>query len=272
MTPAVREPDHGRAATSFALVRRDLDHIVSVCRAEGSRSGYFAAMYSRVTAAVERRAQAGRFADPVRMEAFVAAFARRYTEAYWANAAGQRTTLSWALAFGAAETSGPLVVQHLGLGMNAHINLDLGIVAAEVAVKETGGRPPAHPGGSLRDDFMAINDVLAELVERCQAAVVAASPLLGVADTVLATADEDLARFSLRIARSGAWQFACDLAGSQASEWSTMIDRRDISVADLGRRLLTRSGPADDVRRIVRMGEWRPVDEVIDALTAIDDS
>lgn len=272
MTPALRGSDGGSAAASFALVRRDLDHIREVCLAEGSRNGYFAAMYSRVTAAVERRARAGQFADADRMEAFVAAFARRYTEAYWAHAAGQATTRSWALAFEVADTSGPLVVQHLGLGMNAHINLDLGVVAAEVAVQESGSLAPVRPSRSLHDDFLAINDVLAELVERCQAAVVAASPLLGLADTVLATADEDLARFSLRIARSGAWQFACDLAGTPPSEWSGMIDRRDRNVADLGRRLLTRAGPADDVRRIVRMGEWRPVEDVIEALAAIDDS
>lgn len=252
-------------------MRRDLDHIRETCRTEGSRNGYFAAMYSSVTAAVQRRAESGRFDDAARMQAFVAAFARRYTEAFWARAAGHPTTRSWALAFDTAESSAPLVVQHLVLGMNAHINLDLGIVAAEVAVAETGGQAPTAPSDSLRDDFMAINDVLSELVEACQAAVVAASPLLGVADTLLATADEDLTSFSLRIARAGAWRFACDLAGSEQGDWPTVIDRRDRDVADLGRRLLTRGGPVDDVRRLVRLGEWRGVDVVIDLLASIDD-
>jgi hypothetical protein len=272
MTPALRPPDGSSPSPSFALVRRDLDHIREVCRAEKSRNGYFAAMYSRVTAAVQRRAESGLFADAARMESFVAAFARRYTQAYWANAAGQPTTHSWALAFDAAETSDPLVVQHLGLGMNAHINLDLGVVAAEIAVAESGTPPPSTPSISLREDFLAINDVLAELVERCQAAVVAASPLLGVADTLLATADEEVTRFSLAVARSGAWQFACDLAGSRLTDWAGMIERRDDGVADLGRRLLTRAGPADDVRGLVRWGEWRAVDEVIELITSIDDA
>lgn len=272
MSPALRPSPGSSPEESFARVRRDLDHIRDVCRAEGSRNGYFAAMYSRVTAAVQRRADAGRFNDARRMEAFVARFARRYTDAYWAHAAGQPASRAWALAFTTADTSGPLVVQHLGLGMNAHINLDLGVVAAEVAVDESATATPGEPSASLRADFMAINDVLFELVERCQQAVVAASPLLGVADTLMASTDDDLTRFSLTVARAGAWQFARDLTGSPHQEWAAMIDARDRSVADLGGRLLTRAGPADDLRRLVRLGEWRGVAEVIDLLSAIDDA
>ena len=47
--------------------------------------------------------------------------------------------------------------------MNAHINLDLGVTASEL-----GG------GGSIdavRADFDAVNDVLGELVDGCQAAL-----------------------------------------------------------------------------------------------------
>ncbi len=272
MSPALRPPPGSVPEESFARVRRDLDHIRDVCRDEGSRDGYFAAMYSRVTAAVQRRAEAGRFDDARRMEAFVGRFAQRYTDAYWAHAAGQPTSRAWALAFTTADTSDPLVVQHLGLGMNAHINLDLGVVAAQVAVDEFAGATPAEPSASLRSDFMAINDVLFELVERCQQAVVAASPLLGVADTLLASTDDDLTRFSLTVARAGAWQFARDLARSPHDEWAAMVEARDGSVADLGGRLLTRAGPADDLRRLVRLGEWRGVGEVIDLLSAIDDA
>ena len=279
MTPAVRPTPDSVPTTSFALVRRDLDHIRNVCRDEGSRSGYFAAMYGRVTAAVHHRAESGRFADAARMEAFVARFARRYTDAYWAHAAGQPTTRCWALAFTTAQTPDPLVVQHLGLGMNAHINLDLGVVAADLAAEERaeeGAEEGAEAGAggqpseSLRADFLAINGVLAELVERCQTAVVAASPLLGAADTLLASRDEDLTRFSLTVARAGAWEFARSLTGSERHTWGSMIDARDRSVTDLGRRLLTRAGPADDLRRLVRLGEWRGVAEVIDLLSAID--
>ena len=272
MSPVLRPAPDSSPEPSFVRVRRDLDHIRDVCRAEGSRNGYFAAMYARVTAAVQHRAEAGRFHDDQLMEAYVARFARRYTEAYWAHAAGQQTSRAWALAFATADESGPLVVQHLGLGMNAHINLDLGVVAAEIAVDERTDREPGEPSDTLRADFLAINGVLAELVERCQQAVVAASPVLGVADTLLASADDDLTRFSLTVARAGAWEFARDLSRAPLSAWSDEIDARDRSVTAIGERLLTRAGPADDLRRLVRLGEWRGVAEVIDLLSAIDDA
>lgn len=263
MTPAVRPSPGGRTPASFERARRDLDHIRDVCRAERHRNGFFAAMYGRVTAAVEARARAGRFTDPDGMEAFVGRFAARYVEAFWARAAGQPTTASWRVAFDAAETDAPLVVQHLALGMNAHINLDLGIVTAEAA--DANGTVE-----HLRRDFLAINDVLAELVDRCQAAVVASSPVLAVVDDLLDSHDESATRFSLRLARSGAWDFAERLAGSPASERASLIERRDQAVASVGRRLLTRAGPIDTVQRLVRAGEWRSVESVIDTLTSVD--
>ena len=39
----------------------------------------------------------------------------------------------WSVAFHAAHRRPPIIFQHLLLGMNAHINLDLGIACAEVA-------------------------------------------------------------------------------------------------------------------------------------------
>lgn len=250
------------ATDTFAHAVRDLEHIVDTTRTTGDRKGYFAAMYSRVTLAVQQRTASGTFDDAARMERFVARFARRYTDAFWARAAGQPTTRSWALAFDAAGQSGPLVLQHLALGMNAHINLDLGIVAAELA------RP--GPVETLAGDFGAINDVLAHLVDRCQDALVAASPALGLVDQLLDRHDENLARFSLRVARDGAWRFAQQLADAGDADWPMVIAQRDTAVADVGARLLTRAGPADSVRRILRLTEWRTVEAVIDLLASVD--
>ena len=47
-------------------------------------------------------------------------------------------------------------MQHLLMGMNAHINLDLGIAASEVA-----GGNSIH---DLKSDFMKVNDILAGLL------------------------------------------------------------------------------------------------------------
>lgn len=249
-------------AEGFARALDDLETIVASCRAADDRSGYFAAMYARVTAAVQHRASTGRFSDTAGMGRFVDAFARRYTDAYRARASGEPTTRSWEVAFDAASTSGPLVLQHLALGMNAHINLDLGIVAAE--------RARGSSLQSLSDDFLAINAVLGELVDRCQDALVAASPVMGLVDDLLDTHDEGLARFSLEIARDRAWDFAAQLDDAPTREWPALIGRRDEAVAAFGERLITRAGPADTARRLLRLTERRTVADTIDLLMAVD--
>jgi hypothetical protein len=155
------------------------------------------------------------------------------------------------------------VVQHLLLGMNAHINLDLGIVTAELARRER----------SLDDmaaDFGAINGVLAEMVDRCQAAVVAASPVLAVVDDLLAEHDEALTAFSLRVARDGAWAFAEQLDAADPQSWAELVAARDRSVADVGTRLLATGGPAASVTALLRATEWRPVGDVVTLLADVD--
>jgi hypothetical protein len=249
---------------SFDTVLGDLRDIRDTARASDDRNGYFAALYAQVTAAVEQRCGAGRFDDAARMEELVDRFARRYTEAYWAHAQGKPTTQAWALAFATARSSEPLVVQHLLLGINAHINLDLGIVVADMA------HARSVPLDALSGDFDAINDVLAELTDRCQAAVVAGSPLLAAVDVLFGEHDEALTQFSLRVARDGAWKFATQLAQAPAGGRDELIEKRDASVADVGRRLLTRAGPVHTTQRLARRLEWSSVAEVIDRLAKVD--
>lgn len=51
----------------------------------------------------------------------------------------------------------PLILQHLLLGINAHINLDLGIAAAQTS--------PGDDLPDLRNDFVEINRVLVRQVD-----------------------------------------------------------------------------------------------------------
>lgn len=86
------------------------------------------------------------------------AFARRHLDALDAWRERRAPSLSWRIAFEAARSRSLLVLQHMLLGMNAHINLDLGIAAAETS-----------PGGSLaalHGDFLAINGGLAAIMRR----------------------------------------------------------------------------------------------------------
>lgn len=224
------------------------------------RAGYFAAMYASVTRTVRARADAGRFEDPARMERFVAAFADRFIAADTAWQAAAPVTASWRLAFETARRWRPIVLQHLLLGINAHINLDLGVTAADL------GR-----GGldALRVDFDAVNDVLAELVDGCQAALDSVSPWLDLADRIGGGTDEVLINFSLRRARTAAWASAVRLAPLEGAPLATAIEDLDRRTAGLGRLVAHPGLWPSTVLLAVRARERAEPAEVIRLLAAI---
>src|ERR1044072_5176290 len=129
-----------------------LERIIDDALRGQRRIGYFAGLYERVTSNVRRALVAGDvFRDNPRMERLDVIFAERFLAAWDAYSEGRGPTASWRVAFSWLDDPGPLVVQHLMLGMNAHINLDLGIAAATVAPT------PAHPE-SVKPAFMLIHN------------------------------------------------------------------------------------------------------------------
>ena len=243
--------------TTFDACLAAFDAVSERSRRAPDRVGLFATMYRGVTTEVRRRCADGGFADPTRMERFVGEFAGRYFDAHDAWREGRPATRSWVTAFDAAKRWRPVVFQHLLLGINAHINLDLGIVVAELA-----GRPEDLP--ALRPDFEAVNDVLGEMVDRSQAAVDSLSPWFGLADRLGARNDEALIRFSLRRARAQAWAVAERLTALPPEERPAEIDRIDREVDELARRILHPGASLSTGLLVVRLREpWR-------ATTALD--
>ena len=78
-----------------------------------------------MTAKVAEGIAARFFDDGERMERLNVAFAARCLSALGACRHGAPPTRSWALAFEAGEALRPVVLQHLLVGINAHMNLDL---------------------------------------------------------------------------------------------------------------------------------------------------
>src|SRR5262245_7464543 len=132
-----------------------VDRLTSIIRwasDNNSRLGYFPALYRKVTIAVRDGIRRGVYDDAQRMERFDVAFANRYLDAFAAFRSGASLSSSWRLAFDSAADFWPIVLQHLLLGMNAHINLDLGIAAAATM--------RGHDLESIHADFDRINIVL----------------------------------------------------------------------------------------------------------------
>ena len=188
-------------------VIRRLDQIVIASVHEPSRLGYFAALYNRVTLAVRDGIRAGAFDDNARMERLDVVFANRYIDAYERYRAGVPITLSWQAAFASAKRTDLSVLQHLLLGMNAHINLDLGIACVAVA--------PGRAVHGLERDFLRINALLASLMPTVEAQLGTISPTLDLLTGVaqhLDDLDVRLGSFSMGAARRSAWRFALVLS------------------------------------------------------------
>jgi len=207
-----------------------LDRIIADSIRDKSRLGYFAALYKRVTIAVRDKINEGYFQDNPRMERLDVIFANRYLDAYYLYQQKQSVSVSWQLAFAAAVSWKPLVLQHLLLSMNAHISLDLGIAAAMVS-----------PGGSiqsLHEDFNRINTVLSELINTVQNELMEIWPILKPVIWVGGKLEEELIVFSIDIAREAAWQEALKYDSLQSTEErNTFIVARDQDVARFGSKL-----------------------------------
>jgi hypothetical protein len=215
-------------AQTIDEVISQMEVIISHSINSNSRAGYFAALYYKVTCRVKQGIQAGEFEDGARMEQFDVTFANRYLAAYgeWANKKPV-TSQSWKIAFDALTKPTVLVLQHLLLGMNAHINLDLGVAVVELAKTQN------RPLQDLHNDFNTINTILAALTYQVINELDQVSPLLSLAG-LHSKNDSLFIQFAMNNARDGAWCFAEDLYPRTDASYTDAITQRDKDIYQLG--------------------------------------
>src|SRR5579871_30722 len=236
-----------------------LDNILDWAWHEKSRLGYFAALYRRVTRSVRDGIAQNQFENGPLMEKLDVVFAGRYLQAFEQFRSGQEPTLSWQVAFRAGRSRSPIVVQQLLAGINAHINLDLGIAAATVA--------PGEQLASLKTDFDQINAVLAGEVGIVEKEIAKISPLIGLLEKFGLKTETSIINFSLDEARNFAWLHAQKLAGAAPGQLNTMIAALDAEAAAIGKLV---ASPLFLVRLAllpIRIFETSNVHHVLDVLT-----
>ncbi|MEE9171497.1 MAG: DUF5995 family protein [candidate division NC10 bacterium] len=245
-------------AKTIDEVIQELESMIDWARSHNSRLGYFAALYRKVTVKVKEGIADGFFDDGERMERLDVVFANRYLAAFEQFQNNAAPTRSWQVAFDAATSWWPIVLQHLLLGMNAHINLDLGIAAAR-----------ASPGGAVHDlknDFNRINEILASLVDEVERDLSHVWPILGLLDHIGGRTDEALINFSMKKARDHAWGVTEHLALLEAPEQMPKIDELDREMAALGRKVRSPGLVIGGVTKTIRLGERGTIPQIIDIL------
>ncbi|MBL8238806.1 MAG: hypothetical protein JNM66_15395 [Bryobacterales bacterium] len=211
-----------------------LTSIIEQAKANRSRLGYFPALYRRVTRAVKNGIANGRFEDGPRMERLDVVFANRYLSAYYDWHNQRPVSQCWNLAFSAAARTDRIITQHLLLGINAHINLDLAVAAAEVAPG-----PAIH---ALAADFRQINKLLYEQVGDVQDAIASVAPLMWLLDIAGGQAEERMVEFSLLKARDAAWMQSLVLAEMTGGEQREAIRVVDAATSLIGAGVLDPPG------------------------------
>lgn len=238
-----------------------LENIIQESIEKNSAQGYFAALYQQVTIKVKEGIENNFFEDGPRMEKLDIIFALRYIDAYnnWKNRLP--VTQSWEKAFTLAERNDPIVLQHLLTGMNAHINLDLGIAAAEISNKST--------ISDLQTDFNKINQILSAQVNDIQIKLAAIWPFLGKILKKTGLIDNLIVDFSMELAREGAWKFATELAFSNLSDRNIGIKNRDTKIAGKTKIITNPGIKAKIILWIIRLGERGSVAQKINKLKFI---
>ncbi|HEX2038169.1 MAG TPA: DUF5995 family protein [Acidimicrobiales bacterium] len=165
------------------------EELRAIALASDDASGYFPALYARVTS----RVAAAGFAEDLAV-----VFASYYTRAFHRQIERPRC---WQATWDVAGDRRLLIVQHLLLGINAHVNHDLPLAVVDVA-RRRGGLAP------LRPEFDAVNDVLADTYHEVLRDLDGVARWTSEAATL---GGGRLFNFSLRVARAQAWDAAVRL-------------------------------------------------------------
>ena len=246
-------------AKTIDEVIEQLDVILAQAIEKNEKLGFFPALYRKVTQKVKEGIEQGLFEDGERMARLDVHFANRYLQAYERFQRQEPCGESWHLAFRSAEYWRPIVLQHILLGINAHINLDLGIAAAETV-------PPGELH-RMENDFRKINDILNGLVNEVQRDLSSVWPWLKLIDLFARQGDEWIARFGINLSRNSAWNVAQKVSQAKEGERQALIEKLDKKVSVYGKALL--APPTTGLRfffLLVRLGERKSVPEIINLL------
>lgn len=240
-----------------------LDGIIAKSVEENTRFAFFAALYRIMTINVKNTTVTNDiFKEPDRVRELAVAFSNRYFDAYQAYVDQQVLTSAWRVPFDASGDLASLALQHLLMGINAHISLDLGICVAEL-----------NPDGlteNVKADYFLVNEIIGNLVNKVQDTLGTVSPWLIWIDRLGGLTDEAIASFSVEYARTKAWEFAEKLVALPKEDWVAAIRERDRLVAGFALSLRSPSLYFRPIVTLVRFRENNNIQRTTEAIALIE--
>ncbi len=182
-------------------------------------------MYRRTTAQILKEVELGSFEDNERMEKFDVEFANFYLDAYNGYIKNTEVSKSWSFAF-LLEKEPLTILQHIMIGINTHINLDLALAVSVVM----NGKEVSE----IENDFNKVNRILSDIVNEMQDRLSRVSRLLFLLDLAGENSDEKIINFSMGRAREVSWRNANLLWSLGVDHQGEAIDTMDLVVLKLG--------------------------------------
>lgn len=205
---------------------QELSKIIDWSIAENNRFGLFATLHRRIANRLIEVSKLDTFSRPDLVEDLGVVFTNKYLRSFSNYLANKPHSKTWQLAFDYNKKTYPIILEHLMLGMNAQMNLDLGLSAAEVA-----------PGTSLlelRDDFRRVTNILSKVVDEIQQEIVAKWKPLTWLETMSGQRKDYFADLSMSLSRDNAWNTAVKFALLTEEEWIEEEELLDAKIAEFG--------------------------------------
>jgi len=224
-----------------------LHRIIDWSRRNRSPLGYFAALYTKVGNRLEEAIAGGKFRSPEQMRKLDVVFFNRYLEALYLWRRGRVPTLPWKVTLDTVGDRRAIVLQHLLLAMNAHIDLDLGVATADAI--------PPEELDDFERDFDTMNGVLASLMDDIQTDLGFIFPLLKPVNFLLREKDDMILNFSMKAAREVAWQNCLRIARLEGTERDAAVGQLATHTGHIGSLVVSPGIVGGAVVRFVRMRE-----------------
>ncbi len=149
-----------RRAEKLEDVSDRIHEVLEYCREEHNPLGYFAALYTKVAKSIETAVHQEKFIDNDQLARMDVNFVNYYIDAMNCAVDGTEAPRHWDFVIRTAENDQYLVLEHLFIAMNAHINYDLCNAVCD----------SVDPAKILdfKADFMQVNSILFSLLDNVQ--------------------------------------------------------------------------------------------------------
>lgn len=222
------------------LVEEKMDQLIRDWEAAGDRRMIFLSCYRLMTRNMFHALSQAEFLDQAWVEELLNHFADYYFNALEAyELQNTNTPAAWQVAFDSAGKSDLSVLQHLLLGVNAHINYDLIFTTVDLLEHEWVGLS-SEESTRRRLDYDRVNDIIQQTIDEVQDTIIErGDPRLEMLDRFMGPLDEWLISRLIERWRSDVWENAVSLLNAtDAGEREKMRQQREAEVIELAQTIL----------------------------------